>query len=190
MKVHNRKTKEEHKQIRNVIACGCAGNHDAANDDCEYNLVRLLLENVPDELAKTSLWWNATSNKWNRTQGKAGMKQTTMALAMERINKRCYITPRRLTGNMGRKTLATFGRHVFGQDDAIIRDVGQWETAEHLETYMDPLFMNLERGCIVTRNFQQFEQGRYKPDIADSVGHHLSEIRKTLKQTDKWQKAV
>ena len=88
IKIRNIKTKEHWKTTRNVIACGCCGNHDEMNMDCEYSLFKLLLQNLPDDFAKKSLWWNTTGNKWNKTQGKDGMKQATIGAALERINKR------------------------------------------------------------------------------------------------------
>jgi len=48
--------------------------------------------------------------------------------------------------------------------------------------------MNLERGSLVSREFQKYEQGHYQPVVADSIPFHLSEIRKLLKKIDKNQK--
>ena len=47
--------------------------------------------------------------------------------------------------------------------------------------------MNLDRGSLVSREFQEYEQGRYKPVVADSIPFHLSKIRKLLKKITKNQ---
>ena len=179
MKVNNLKTKEESKLIRNWFGCGCDGDHEEDNDNCEYALIKKLLASLPDEKSDVSLWWNTTKNKWNR-QGVKGMQKDTVGQAMERLNRRFQISSRKLNGNMGRKTLATLGRARFSYNDSLIRQTGNWETQENMENYVDSDYENIERETIITRNFQQFEQGFWRSDIQDSVPHHLSEIRRQL----------
>lgn len=180
MKVVNFKTKDKSKVIRNWIACGCEEDHDPMNDNCEYALMRNLLERLPDDRSKISLWWNVSSNEWDN-RGKTGMQQKTVAKAMQRINARCQINPAKtFNGDQGRKTLATLGRHIFSHNDRLINDVGNWENAEQIEDYVDPLFENPDRETLLSQHFQALENDRYVPPINDTVPHHLSEIRRML----------
>jgi hypothetical protein len=170
----------------NWLGCGCEGDHDENNLNCEYALTKTLLDDLPVELQERSLWWNTAKNKWTTLGARdKPMSRTRIGKAMQRINERCHISDRKLIGFMGRKTMATMGRHKFSFQNSIIQNTGNWTQEEQMEDYMDPAFYNVDREVLINKTFMELELGRYVSDIIDTVPHHLSELRKHSKWSKK-----
>jgi len=112
-----------------------------------------------------------------------------MALAMERINVRCNISARRLTGNMGRKTNVTFSRNLFGHTDEVTKRVTHHDDEVSFKTYDDEGYSNLERDTMISTDFQDFEQDRYNPLIMEAVPRQMTNMQTQLDRLTKMMKA-
>jgi hypothetical protein len=70
---------------------------------------------------------------------------------------------------MGRKTFVTLGKNFFMFPEDELK-----ETTHHLSTtnfikYIDPRYVNIGRETIVSRVFQSYEQGHYKPPMSGNM---------------------
>ena len=103
-----------------------------------------------------------------------------IAAAIERLNQRLQISDDKLSGFMGRKTLATLGRNFFNINAPIVQDVGNWKDPAIFQGYVDSNYEDLERGSLVSRTFQELEQGRYEHVVIESLPRHLALLRRRV----------
>ena len=177
------KTKDRSQNTFNFYCCGCGNSdHNANNWNCEYTLINHLITKLPEDLGKKALWWNTWKKgfEWSLKQGP--MQKRNISQAIQRINERCNISPEKLSGNQGRKTMITLGRNLFGYDDELLKSVSHHDDHKSYLTYVDPYYQNIQRMTLLSEDFQDMEQGRYQPLIVDCLPRHITVIRDQTNQ--------
>merc|ERR1712138_388415 len=82
---------------------------------------------------------------------------------------------------MGRKTFVTLGRNFFLFPEQELRDKTHHKSAANFVKYIDPGYVNLGRETLVSRIFQSYEQGFYKPPMSGNVLLAIAEQNHKLK---------
>ena len=82
---------------------------------------------------------------------------------------------------MGRKTFVTLGKNflLFSEDE--LRDKTHHLSAANFVKYIDPGYVNLGRETLVSRVFQSYEQGFYKPPMSGNLVLAMAEQNEKLK---------
>ena len=100
---------------------------------------------------------------------------------MERINKRVQFAPgKKITGNMGRKTFITLSRKFFNFADEKIKEESHHADHDAYMRYVDDDYINVEGQTLVSRTFQEFEQGRYVPPRPESFPRRVRNVETNL----------
>lgn len=170
LQVNGVATKRPGQTVRNHFSCGCHRQHNPENYNCEYTVVKKLMEELGEERAERSFFWcqNEKGHGWSDVQGP--QQKDKISDALQRINTREGVRPgEKLTGDMGRKTFVTLGKNFFMFPEDELK-----ETTHHLSTanfikYIDPRYVNIGRETIVSRVFQSYEQGHYKPPMSGNM---------------------
>ena len=181
LQVNGVATKRPGQLVRNHFTCGCQKQHDPLNFNCEYAVVKKLIEELGDR-ATEGLFWNHADRgfSWSGSQGL--QEKTKIGQALQRINLREGVRPgEELTGDMGRKTFVTLGRNFFLFPEQELRDKTHHKHATNFLKYIDPGYVNLGRETVVSRIFQSFEQGYYKPPMSGNVLLAITDQNQKLK---------
>jgi len=187
LQVNGVATKRPGQVVRNFFTCGCQKKHDPNNVHCEYAMVKMLMEELGEDedgeqRAEKGLFWNHADLGFSWSDKQGLQHKTKIGAALQRINLREGVRPgEKLTGDMGRKTFVTLGRNFFLFPEQELRDKTHHKTAANFVKYIDPGYVNLSRETLVSRVFQSYEQGFYKPPMSGNVLLAIAEQNHKLK---------
>ena len=181
IQINGHATKRRGQAVRNYWACGCQNEHDEENDMCEYGLVKRLVASLGEDRANVSLFW--TTNNGGFGWGETRQKKDTISGSIQKINKRVGVRPgAELTGNMGRKTFCTLGSYFFNFSEDELKKYTHHKTNENFIKYLDPTYVNAMRETLITRVFQQYEQGNYQPPLSNNLCLSLANVHEKLEK--------
>ena len=83
---------------------------------------------------------------------------------------------------MGRKTFVTLGKNFFLFSEDELRDKTHHLSAANFVKYIDPGYVNVGRETLVSRVFQGYEQGFYKPPMSGNVCLAMGSLNQKIEQ--------
>ena len=125
---------------------------------------------------------------WGQNEGGFGwsdapQKKDTLALAINRINKRVGARPGvRITGNMRRKTFCTLGKDFFNFSEDELKKVTHHKSSESFLKYLDPEYVNVPQECFVSKVYQRYEQGTWAPPLSGNTSLVLADLTYKIDQ--------
>ena len=196
--------------VRNVVACGCSGDHDFKNQFCEYAVWKLYImkKKQHDNKNETEgfLRMNNKKKKQHFEEIQPGEEKVLKEVnfmrslstvkneyqhrnmgihkigdALEYWNRKLNLRPdSKITADMARKTFCTLGAKFFKFSTEQIRAVTHHMSDENFEIYLCPEYEDLEEESHISVTMQKWEKKKYQPPVHLTPAVMLYELQQTL----------
>lgn len=208
-------TKRPNIIVRNIVACGCSGNHQKNNDNCEYSYWKKYIDlkiKADEELKKNNFKRYNMKRKARHYDGtgtelkeinfmrRLNLKKTeilhgnmglrAIADGLEYWNQRLGLRTNdgeKITGAAGRKTFCTLGEKYFKFKREALRDVSHHQTNDQFEEYVDNGYIDIEEEAHISRTMQKWAQGLFTPPIHTTTSMMLAELQQSINTLSKSQ---
>ena len=207
--------KRKYIKVRNIVACGCPGEHNWRNQFCEYALWKLYMvtKRDHDEKQEKETFKRMNNNKkkkhfegedlgpdrvlkeMNFMRGLSldkthylhqNMGIHQIAEGLEYWNKKLKLRPdQKITSDMARKTFCTLGSKFFKFQTQQIRDVTHHETDENFQVYVCDEYVDLEEESHISVTMQKWAQKRYNPPVHMTPSVMLHELQEAIGSVQK-----
>ena len=201
--------------VRNIVACGCDGNHKPDNAYCEYAIWKLYMktkQRCDDEYQRDNFKrMNNTKKAAHFVGGKMGdegilkeinflrdvnktkdkyfhrnMGASEIANSLQYWNIKLSLRKdEKLTSDMARKTFCTLGEKFFKFDRKALRSISHHLTEDNFEVYVCEDYEDWEEESHVTETMQKWAQEKYTPPVHTTAPVMLSNITQSLKLQNK-----
>ena len=202
--------KRKQMMIRNIVACGCSGNHNWTNSFCEYGLwkiyMKLTQKHDDENDASTFPRFNNQRKKKHFVGGNIGkgrilkevnfLRRLSIAKnrylhqnmglheignSLEYWNAKLNLRPdERILSSMARKTFCTLGAKFFKFDTKLLRSVTHHLSDENFELYIHPDYEDLEEESHISVVMQNWAQKKYNPPVHMTPAVMLHELQKNM----------
>lgn len=205
--IHN---KRPNIKVRNVVACGCSGDHRSNNEFCEYAIWKgymKIKQDCDDEYHRTNFLRMNTSRKkahyedgimgpervlkelnFMRTVSKDKNKYHHQNMGIHEIgnglefwNRKLNLRPGvKITSDMARKTFCTLGEKFFKFDRNLLKNTSHHQTDENFEIYVCDDYEDLEEESHITVTMQKWAQKKYIPPVHVTPTVMLAELNEKI----------
>lgn len=209
-------TKRPNLRVRNIVACGCQGNHLPRNMNCEYAVWKKYIttkknhdRNYKNENFKRynnkrkATHFNGTElkemifmrriSKDKKTFLHQNMGKRAIANGLQYWSTRLGLrrpTEEKMKGASGRKTFCTLGEKFFKFKREALRDVSHHQTNDQFEEYVHNDYIDLEEEAHISVTMQKWAQNRFTPPVHTTTTMMLAELQENIKDLNKGQLAM